>query len=558
MHIIGQKPPTDPVMIDILVKQGGADVNAKDADGSTALHYAAYCGTSEQISRLISYGADVEAKDNQGDRPIDTARRHQNSQCYEFLATACKPDAEPSSKNILGNLLSRTTHEIAFSSLNDSDQSVRELLNIYVNNELFTDDLLNERYVDMSKGDLKEEIEVINAVRQHVTEMCEIIAGYDDLFTMKIYPTGSSVEGTKVGSPDEFDFVLLLENISQHFEESDGQEKGYANLKIKEQSKHIQKLLPFIDEEGYFIAHPFLNYLHRYFKRSIMERRLWQDRRLYYRSEDELFHRHGKPVNTFSMYWMGSKYKKLKISVDLVPAVYKPGWWPTYIKLDKIRLASEKVRAAGCLVLLQMHTENFNVIKMRNSTRSTVNSYFIDSNKRMLRISVAPAEIALITSLPENFRRGYALAKIMKGDDICPTLEMDRYPGFEIPEFKRLKVKPSSVLKSYLLKNCTFYIAAEILGSIEINITPKNFAIKIFEYLLEHLHERRRDKMVLKPYFLPYANIFETTFDEKRLPSNIFTQMFNRQAIVRTILGILGAPSFDKLSCESLHPLTSV
>ena len=48
----------------------GADVNAKDENGWTALHYAAVNGHKEIAELLIDNGAEVNAKDNSGYTPL--------------------------------------------------------------------------------------------------------------------------------------------------------------------------------------------------------------------------------------------------------------------------------------------------------------------------------------------------------------------------------------------------------------------------------------------------------------------------------------------------------
>jgi len=59
-------------------------LDMQDSEGQTALHYAASCGHRELVSLLISFGADVEVKDNDGitafnedtDRDIRDLFRH--------------------------------------------------------------------------------------------------------------------------------------------------------------------------------------------------------------------------------------------------------------------------------------------------------------------------------------------------------------------------------------------------------------------------------------------------------------------------------------------------
>ena len=50
--------------------EDGADVNAKDAQGATPLHYPAYRGHTEIAELLISKGADLNTKDDNGETPL--------------------------------------------------------------------------------------------------------------------------------------------------------------------------------------------------------------------------------------------------------------------------------------------------------------------------------------------------------------------------------------------------------------------------------------------------------------------------------------------------------
>jgi ankyrin repeat protein len=56
-----------------LVEELGADVNAVDADGNTAVHHAASRGDNEMIKFLVSKGADVKKINRSGQTTIDVA-----------------------------------------------------------------------------------------------------------------------------------------------------------------------------------------------------------------------------------------------------------------------------------------------------------------------------------------------------------------------------------------------------------------------------------------------------------------------------------------------------
>jgi ankyrin repeat protein len=59
--------------VKLLVEELGADVNAKDADGFTPLHYAAARGDNEMILYLVEKGADVKAVSRRGQSTADMA-----------------------------------------------------------------------------------------------------------------------------------------------------------------------------------------------------------------------------------------------------------------------------------------------------------------------------------------------------------------------------------------------------------------------------------------------------------------------------------------------------
>jgi ankyrin repeat protein len=61
-----------------LLVQMGADVNAVNASGQTALHGAAYLGANQIVQFLLEKGARLDAQDRQGQTPFRVAEGHLN------------------------------------------------------------------------------------------------------------------------------------------------------------------------------------------------------------------------------------------------------------------------------------------------------------------------------------------------------------------------------------------------------------------------------------------------------------------------------------------------
>ena len=59
--------------IEVMIKSGLVDVNAKDKMGRTPLHWASWYNRIEIAELLIKAGADVNAKNNEGMTPLHLA-----------------------------------------------------------------------------------------------------------------------------------------------------------------------------------------------------------------------------------------------------------------------------------------------------------------------------------------------------------------------------------------------------------------------------------------------------------------------------------------------------
>jgi ankyrin repeat protein len=65
----------------------GADVNAKDNEGQTPLHNATYLNyDAEVVKYLVSVGANVQAKDDRGETPLDVAKHRGSPAVVKVLS----------------------------------------------------------------------------------------------------------------------------------------------------------------------------------------------------------------------------------------------------------------------------------------------------------------------------------------------------------------------------------------------------------------------------------------------------------------------------------------
>ena len=88
----------------------GADVNAKDKEGDTPLHLAANWGRKEVVEYLVEQGADIRAKNKEGKLPFGLAAEARHTEIVQYLDEHLAKEGlakleEPSKKSSLKTVL---------------------------------------------------------------------------------------------------------------------------------------------------------------------------------------------------------------------------------------------------------------------------------------------------------------------------------------------------------------------------------------------------------------------------------------------------------------------
>jgi cytohesin len=84
LHVAVQHDNPDLTLIRTLLAKG-AEPNAKDKDGITPLHVAAFRNLKDVVELLVLNKADINAKTNDGKTPMDLAAKNGNFEVVEYL-----------------------------------------------------------------------------------------------------------------------------------------------------------------------------------------------------------------------------------------------------------------------------------------------------------------------------------------------------------------------------------------------------------------------------------------------------------------------------------------
>lgn len=491
----------------------GSHINHRDKYGSNALHYAAWENRTRELEVLIRCGINIDHRDKEGRTPLAIAYFWMCKEAAIILheytqknrkATKVKSEHTCTIDEHSDMIWTHGNQCIGYPEY-ESVENLRQHFNIPEDVEQYVQHVLYLPGVGIPHVG-NEAVWTESLVLSVVNNIAQQIGKIDERFKCSVIRTGSTFEDTKIDDPNEFDFVFQLDRFSNictidTIFEKEAHDQGFESLVSKDEdmppsfSRYIQYdqslICGRIRSDFYVLVH-----------RVLTSKETWMYDEVFIDSKT-IRNVVNKPIVNFTLQIIGVLYKTIHASIDIVPAIRIPLWWPVNSNSTISKVITQSTLQEGCLLLCQEPSEMLTL----SETQCGVGTYF--------RVSCAPAEIKLIRTFPEWIRKSYAIAKLMKGNILCPKLKFGRSQpkSDEHSGFQRYKlVQCESVISSYMLKNCLFHIVHSEPSMLQVlPHSGKSYyynsvalALTIFSYLGKASAEKQ-----LPVYFLPYLNLFE-------------------------------------------------
>ena len=493
-------------IVRLLIRKG-ADINSKDIHGATPLHYAIFHNNTTAVSELVQQGVNPRTQDNKGRTPIDIAKffglidmellllEHDREYSEHSL---CKPEkgAYPISSNIV---------DIGIAKCSDISETELSSISIPSGNDL--EAILFSRYIGATPTD-GETVDVKEAILTLVGRIANEVSILDPRFKFDPLLSGSVAEGTKCGFPDEFDFLCCLDKFSVLCAaQLDLCPSGFVKMErklIDEGENDIfsdffGKNKELLNDQVIMSFQELLNY-------CIMKGDLFKGLSL---STRDLT---WKAANSCEMrlFWQGSIYKEILVSVDMVPAI-------------RVSVLSEKTFEGVQIPPWLMNQDLFAVMMINEEQYTTKAS-------RFQRLSFSRLETALFRSLGKHIRDGYTLAKAMKSGYVCPPVYVkgtdklyvkgnELVPQDEDSDTKSCnQVELAEVaISSYHLKTCLFhYLSSCNELPLKMDSGAQKEEVENIAESIRYAHaiydelERRCNDDDIPAFFVPEYNLLKT------------------------------------------------
>ncbi|XP_066911211.1 uncharacterized protein [Clytia hemisphaerica] len=411
-----------------LLLERGLNPNLADSNQLTPLHFACWKKNKNIIELLLKHGADVNTESNHNALPIDFVRGINSCEVIELLKE--KGSLQPSTSSFLDpvevlnedNTIPETIYikDIDEHILNNEDR--KNVMTFIVKN--FLEGPKIDENVDFQSlsGNIKTLLtRIADEVRETHPELS---------FTPVL--SGSVSEGTKVTYPDEFDYLLYLDNfqgtvriIENSCPSGFCRAKGLSDID-KEQGRYF-------NNEEYLEASKLTQNIYTIINHIASKNSIWDGLGIYLKEGPDC----NSSIASMEILWIGPKYRFLPVSIDLVIALEIKDWLPKCMsgKNYNSPVLKDAVKE-GCLIVVKPPKDDLDC-----------NDYY--GKNDMFRISFSKIETKIFNICPPGYKLGYMLAKALREWVPSFSAAWIKHPDYES------HTKPS--LPSYYLKNYLFF-----------------------------------------------------------------------------------------------------
>ncbi len=322
-------------------------------------------------------------------------------------------------------------------------------------------------------------LEIFTPIREEVDRLVQLVAkelsAADPCLGFTPCLSGSTHDGSKVGFPNEFDYLLyvdgLLENVE--FDDSDTQ-SGYVRLKIVDGKKNKSNI--FADKNGYFDSIKLTSFFLKALFSVFQQEDLWKQFDLSW-DYGGIFHSDQCKTKASNFYIQIQRpdihFGQIHLSIDFVPVCrLREAWWPACC-ISKDNPLMKNTTGSLCVVLMKYYHQND--IKFTNQ----------------IRLSMSQVQTDLFSSMSDIHKHAFMFIKALMS--ILKT---------------GLHKDTKTCINTYTIKTVLFHVITKESETVQCdNKEIVKFAVTLLQGLLE-----ASNRKTLYSFFILKHDIFDSLF----------------------------------------------
>ena len=298
---------------------------------------------------------------------------------------------------------------------------------------------------DMNHPEVKE---IGSRIWSFIHELARFIGREDSLFKNFVLPSGSFYEDLKSERPDEFDFMICLEDLSQpgvcrkkEIPLRPVRDPGYVDVQVTSEA-HKHRWRRYISRQGNLKPDTLLKEFQQLIEKALTKMKPAEGDKLKWNIHGTDVHLRKIPV-TMTLTWNGKKYRNFEIDIDLTLCIKMTGW-PDASDIEK---------------RVKRNDPRYEVIhKVMSEGHHLVASTIGESGKKRpcWRLSFSAAEGIILKEICKDpnliHRKTLKVLKVLRKkneDDLCL---LERSDGGEYSPFHQSYIMITWALSSYVLK----------------------------------------------------------------------------------------------------------